>query len=471
MLRAMKRALGLSLVCCFFLTFDVDVPRAGPDDNWPQWRGPDGLGISAATTYVEEWAPDRNIAWKAAVPGRGHSSPIVWGDRVFLTTSIEGGPAPEGHRPPIHPDFSHNPGYLHPDSVGSNRLYTLKVLAFDAKSGRQVWDHTPYDGVMFDDRHRKNTYASPTMVTDGTLVYAFFESAGLFAYDFTGKLVWNVSLGGIAKAGLGPGTSPILFENLIILQCDQEMGKGSFARTLDHATGKEAWQQLPNVSYIVALDKKTGQEVWRQPRTTRRSWATPLLVSARSRVELVTSGGERITAYDPRSGGELWHAPGVRSHPIPSAVAGQGLVILSAGSQAKRAVAIRPGGSGDLAGTPSIAWQYDKGTAYVPSPILHGDYLYLMTDRGLITCLEARTGKVLYEGGRVPVPATFTASLVAYGDRLLMTSEDGDTFVIKAGPTHEIIRTNSIGEPVYASLALAGGVIYIRGERHLFAVR
>jgi outer membrane protein assembly factor BamB len=423
---------------------------AGNDRNWPQWRGPAGLGVSAATDFPEEWAPDKNVAWKTAVPGRGHSSPVVWGDRIFLTSAIENGPAPAGHKPPIHPDFQHRPGYLHPDSVGSDRLYRLKVFAFDAKTGRKVWEDAPYDGTMYDDRHRKNTYASPTMTTDGTLAYAFFESGGLYAYDFTGTLVWKTSLGGIAKAGLGPGTSPVLFEDLLILQCDQEMGKGSF---------------------IVALDKRNGNEVWRQERSTRRSWATPLLVRTADRVELIASGAEAVTAYDPRTGKELWRANGVQSHPIPSAVAGHGLVFLTAGSQAKRALAIRTGGHGDLRDSPFIAWRYDKGTAYVPSPIVHGKYLYLMTDRGLMTCLDASTGAVLYEGGRPPVPATFTSSLVGYGERLLMTSEDGDTFLVKAGPVHEIIRTNSLGEPVYASLALAGGTIYIRGEQHLYAVR
>jgi outer membrane protein assembly factor BamB len=303
---------------------------------------------------------------------------------------------------------------------------------------------------MYDNRHRKNTYASPTPVTDGRRVYAFFEAAGVYAYDFDGTLAWKASVGNIAKAGLGPGTSPILFGNLLILQCDQEMGAGSA---------------------IVALDRDTGKEVWRTPRTTRRSWATPILVRAGERTELVASGAEMVIGYDPRTGSELWRANGVRSHPIPSPVAGHGLVYMTAGSQAKVALAIRPGGTGDLKDSSAIAWRYDKGTAYVPSPILHGDYLYLMTDKGLVTCLEARTGAVKYEGGRPPAPATFTASLVAYGDRLLMTSEDGDTYVIKAGPAHEVLRTNSIGEPVYASLALAGGTIFIRGEKHLFAVR
>jgi outer membrane protein assembly factor BamB len=249
---------------------------------------------------------------------------------------------------------------------------------------------------------------------------------------------------------MGPGTSPVLFENLVIIQNDQEMGTGSF---------------------IVALDRKDGREVWRQDRTTRRSWATPLLVREEGRTALIASGAEMVVAYDPKTGKELWRANGTESHPIPSAVAGHGLVFLSAGSSAKRALAIKLGGNGNLTDSPAVAWRYRKGTAYVPSPILVGKYLYLMTDNGIMTCLDALTGTLVYEGGRPPVPATFTASLVSFGDRLLATSEDGDTFLIKTGPTHEVLRTNPIGEPVYASLALAGGTIYIRGAEHLYAIR
>lgn len=426
----------------------ADAPAA-PDANWPQWRGPDGLGISSAAGYADQWSPENNIAWKTEVPGRGLSSPVIWGDRLFITTSIEGELVP-GHMAPDHLGFDLKPGYFHPDSVGVDHKNALKVLAYDTKNGKLLWERTAYDGLMYDNRHRKNTYASPTVATDGQLVYACFEAAGLYAYDVNGKPVWQKSLGNIAKAGLGPGTSPIIFENLLILQIDQEMGANSA---------------------IVALDKKTGADVWRAERTTRRSWATPIVVRTPERPELIASGAEFVIAYDPRTGKELWRTKGVQSHPIPSPVAGNGLVYLSAGSQAKRAIAIKPGGSGDVTGTPAIAWRYDKGTAYVPSPILFGPYLYLTSDTGIITCLDAITGKVEYEGGRPPVPATFTASLVAFGDRILQTSEDGDTFVVKAGPAHEILRTNSVGEPVYASPALAGGTIYIRGEKHLFAIR
>lgn len=432
----------------FVILVLASVSVVAQDGDWPQWRGPGGLGVSDETGLPAEWSPAASILWKTELPGRGHSSPIVWGDRIFVTTSVRGEHLP-GRKAPVHLGFDLKPGYVHPDSVDVDYRYALKVLAIEATTGRVLWERTAYDGPMYDDRHRKNTYASSTAVTDGRLVYAFFESAGLYCYDLDGNLQWQTSLGGIAKAGLGPGTSPVIYERLVILQCDQEMGDGSF---------------------IVALDRYSGKEVWRIPRTNRRSWATPLLVRAGDRTELVASGAESVIAYDPATGRELWRANGVQSHPIPSAVAGHGLVFVTAGSQAKRALAIRLGGSGNLTDSPHVVWRYTKGTAYVPSPILYGRYLYLMTDAGLLTCLDAITGELQYEGGRVPVPATFTASPVAADGRLLLTSEDGDTFVIKAGPSHEVLRTNSVGEPVYASPAIARGRIYIRGERHLFAI-
>jgi outer membrane protein assembly factor BamB len=416
--------------------------------DWPQWRGVGGQGISDERDVVTEWSPTTNVLWKTAIEGRGHSSPIVSRGRIFLTTSVKGEHVP-GRKAPVHLGFDRKPGYVHPDSVDVDYAHTLKVLAIDAASGKVVWSRTAYDGVMADDRHRKNTYASSTMTTDGTWVYAFFESAGVFAYDFEGTLQWQKSLGDIIKAGLGPGSSPIIHEQLLILQCDQEMGDGSF---------------------LVALNRVTGAEVWRATRTTRRSWATPILARAGNRVELVTAGAEHIVAYDPNTGRELWRANGVESHPIPSFVTGHGLVFATAGSAAKRALAIKLGGSGDLTNSPAVVWRYNKGTAYVPSPLLHDKYLYLMTDTGIITCLDALTGTVVYEGGRVPVPATFTASPVTVNNLLLLTSEDGDTFVVRSGPTHAIIRTNSVAEPVYASPAIADGRIFIRGDRHLFAI-
>jgi outer membrane protein assembly factor BamB len=437
-----------TLAAVSLLALGGPLSSAAEDENWPQWRGPGGLGVAQGTAYVDEWSPEKNVLWKAPVEGRGHSSPVIWSRHLFVTTAIKGEHVP-GHTAPDHLDFNLKPGYLHPDSEAVDYKHTLKVLAYDSRSGKLLWERTAYDGLMYDNRHRSNTYASSTIATDGKLLYAFFEAAGIHAYDFSGKLVWKASVGNIAKAGMGPGTSPVIWEDLLILQCDQEMGAGSA---------------------ILALDRHTGKQVWRTERTTRRSWATPLIVSAGERTELIASGAEMVAGYDPRTGRELWRAPGVQSHPIPSAVAGHGLVFLSAGSAAKRAMAIRPGGTGDITDTDRIVWRYQKGTAYTASPVLHGDYLYLMSDGGIITCLDAKTGAVVYEGGRPPVPGTFRSSLVAFGDKILQTSEEGETFVIKAGPKHEVLRTNLIGEPVWASLGFAQDRIYIRGDKHLFAI-
>lgn len=413
--------------------------------NWPQWRGIDGSGISADKSLPTEWSESKNIRWKAPIAGRGHSSPIVWGARVFLTTSIEG-PVVPGAQAVRH--FRKGQEYLHPDSVGADHSYTLKLICLALDSGKVLWEKTVYEGTAYDNRHRKNTYASTTPATDGKYVYVSFEAEGLYCYDFEGKRIWKTSLGRIAKGGMGPGTSPVLFENLVILQCDQEYGENSF---------------------IAAVDKRTGKEVWRTVRDQRRSWATPLIVKAGPRAELVTSGPNRIIAYDPANGRQLWQAPGVESNPIPSPVFGDGLVFVTAGSDAKRAFAIRVGGSGDLAGTSNVVWRYDKGTAYVPSPILYNQYLYLLTDAGALTCLEAATGNVIYQA-RMPVATKFTASPVAFDGKIMIVSEDGDSFIVKAGSVPEILHASGLREAVYASPAIAQGKILIRGASNLYCI-
>ena len=415
--------------------------------NWPQWRGPDGSGISNEKNLPSEWSPTKNIKWKTSIEGRSHSSPIVWGKQVFLTTAIEG-PVVPGAKAVKHV-LEGDKEFLHPDSVGADRKHTFKVISLDRDTGKILWQATAWEGTPYDNRHRKSSYAASTPATDGKLVYAFFGTEGLYAYDYKGKLEWKAQLGNLGTVGMGTGTSPILFENLVIVQCDEENGAASF---------------------IVAVDKKTGKEAWRTPRKVQVSWSTPLLVRTSTRAELITSGTEAVISYDPATGKELWRHKGVESNAIPSPVANNEMVYLVAGFPAKIAMAIRLGQNGDLTGTPNVPWKYEKGTAYVPSPILYGDYLYLTTDRGILTCIDARTGEVKYEGGRIPIPATFTASPVAFEGKILMTSEDGDTFIVKSGPKHEILGTNSIGEPVYASPAIADGKIYIRGEKNLYCI-
>jgi len=415
------------------------------EPHWAQWRGPDGQGIARDPGVLLEWSPTKNVLWKTAVPGRGHSSPVVWGDRIFLTTAVEGDVVP-GAKPVKH--LLEGQDFVHPDGVGADRSQTLKVMALDAGTGRIVWERTAWEGAPYDTRHRRGSFASPTPVTDGTLVYAYFGAEGLYVYDFHGKAKWNWKTGGIASVGVGVGTSPVLHEGVVILQCDEDNGEKSF---------------------IVGLDRNTGKQVWRTARNIEVSWATPVLVKSGGRDELVTAGSQSIIGYDPTTGRELWRMKGLASNAVPSPVAGDGVVVLSSGYPTKIAVAVRPGGSGDVTAD-HVLWRYDKGTAYVPSPILVGGLLYLVTDKGLVSCLDAKTGKVHYEGGRPPVGASYMSSPVAVAGHLLLSSMDGDTVVLKAGTTHEIVRSNPLGEPIAASPAVVAGRIYIRGEHHLFAI-
>ncbi|HKO95531.1 MAG TPA: PQQ-binding-like beta-propeller repeat protein [Pyrinomonadaceae bacterium] len=434
--------IGLMIIFGAAAVFNTSVGASG--SNWPQWRGPTGQGISTEKNLPVTWSPTKNIKWKTPIAGRAHSSPIVWGNRVLLTTAIEGEVIP-GAKAVKH--MNGDQEFLHPDAIGADKKHTFKVIALDSETGKVVWEQTAFEGAPYDNRHRKSSYAASTPATDGKLVYAFFGSEGLYAYDMKGKLAWKADVGKYGTVGLGTGTSPVLWENLIILQCDEDNGAASF---------------------IVGIDKKTGKEVWKTPRKVQVGWSTPLLVTTAKRAELIAAGTEAIIAYDPATGKELWRHEGVKSNTIPSPVANNQMVYVSAGFPAKIAMAINLGGAGDLAD--AVVWKYAKGTAYVPSPILYGDYLYLTTDRGMLTCLDAKTGELKYEGGRVPIPATFTASPIAFDGKILLTSEDGDTFMVKAGPTHEIIGTNSVGEPVYASPAVADGNIFIRGEKNIYAI-
>ena len=362
-----------------------------------------------------------------------------------MTTGIEGAKIADP-KPPIH--MIEGKEFKHPAWAGHDHTWTFKVISVDAETGKVLWEKIAYEGPTVDYRHSKNTYASATPATDGKHVYAYFGSEGVYCYDYSGRLVWKKSLGPILTLGMGAAASPVLYENLLILQCDQNLGEASF---------------------IVALDKKTGNQVWRVKREVEASWTTPIIINEGGRTELITSGNQWIISYDPATGREIWRTKGVNSNAIHTPMVGHGMVFVSAGYPEKRTLAIKLGGTGDVTAT-HVAWKYEKGTAYVASPILYGDYMYILSDKGLLTCLDAKTGEVKYEGGRVPNPATFMSSPVAFDGKILISSEDGDTYVVKAGPTHEILRTNSLAEPIYSTPALAGGKVYIRGGKNLYCI-
>jgi outer membrane protein assembly factor BamB len=416
---------------------------AGAED-WPGWRGPTSNGISPLTNIPSSWSGDRNIAWKTPLEGRGHSSPVVWGDRIFLTADVLGDKV-EGLAPPKH--RIRGEPFRHPDSTGMDHKHILKVMSYDANSGKQLWVRTAYEGPVADEIHKFNTYASATSVTDGKFVYAYFESQGMYKYDFAGNQIWKMSLGPISTLGVGSGVSPVLFEDKIIILADQDEGENSF---------------------IAAISAKDGSIAWKIPRQAQVSWTVPVILDVNKQPQLIVSGTENLIAYDPRTGKEIWRTEGVGGNSVHTPVFGHGMVFVSTGYPTKNVMAVR---LNPKEGEERIAWTYKKGTGYIPNTILYGDYLYIMTDAGLLTCLDAVTGKPAYESKRFPNPSHFVAAPVAFDGKVLITSQDGDTYVLKAGPVHEILGTNSLGEEVSASLGIAGDSIYVRSDKNLYRIR
>ncbi len=413
---------------------------------WPGWRGPDGDGVSAETGVPERITSGAET-WRAAVPGRGHSSPVVWEDRLFLTSSIPGEAIP-GREPPVH--IRDGAVYVHPGSEGGDRRHTLLALAWDVRSGAELWRRTLHDGPVYDNRYRTETYASLTALTDGERVYFWFGSQGLFALTLDGEPVWRRDLGDFGDWGLGHGISPVLHRDLIILVCDDDGGEKSA---------------------IFAVDRRTGEVAWRTPRRTRKSWGTPSLVPVGDAVQLVVASFDRIAGYDPASGREIWGGPGFDSNvvhtPVHMPAGDDRLVFVSTGYPDKevRALRLAPGG-----GKPESAWARAGGTGYLPSGIVYGGLLFVLSDGGVVTALDPRTGALRFQG-RPPHPGRYHASPVGYEGKVLIGSLEGDITIFRAAPEFEILETGSLPEALWASPALSEGSLYLRTVSHLYAFR
>lgn len=440
----MSKSLHLLLAA----TFAAAPAIAAESNDWPGFRGTDGSGIArSGPGPAADLDLDRHLLWKAKIEGRGHSSPVISDGRVFLTTAIVGDVIP-GAGPPEH-TFGGEP-FKHPQSVDGNRHHTMKVIALDAEQGDLLWSHTAYAGRVYDDRHSASSYASPTPVTDGERVYAYFGSEGVYAYTVDGEPVWERDIGDIKTVGLGVGTSPVLHDSLLIILADEDSGDDSF---------------------IVALDAATGEEIWKRKRPVQASWATPVLVEHEGQKQLLTSGYEYVIAYDPADGSELWRATGLQNNAIHIPMTVDDLAVFSSGYPGKVVFAIPLASRGDLIGSDEVrAWTYRKGTGYVPSNLLYDGLLYLTNDGGVITCLDARTGEVVYEGGRLPIRGRYSASMVGGGGHILMVNTDGDAALFRAGREHEVLGSFSLGESVWATPAIVGDRLYIRGGEHLFAL-
>ena len=438
---------------CFRL-FAIGVLIAGCaaalSDNWPSFRGADAMSQAENDPRLPEtWSTTENIAWKVEVPGLGWSSPVVWGNRVFVTTVVSEGKIEEpkkglyfgGNRPEPSKDIHH-----------------WRVFAFDTESGAKVWERTVKSGAPAFPRHLKNTYASETPVTDGKTVYAYFGNAGVYALDAgSGDVVWEKALGTIrTRYGWGTATSPILHGDQLFIVNDNE-----------------------EQSYIAALDKKTGEERWQAKREEGSNWATPFVWENDQRSEVITAGTDRVRSYG-LDGELLWEFGGMSSIAIPQPFTAHGFLYVSSGyvgDQKRPVFAIRPGASGDITlaeGASSnewIVWFLPQAGAYNPTPLVYGNYFYTLLDRGFFTMHDAKTGDEIYGKQRIERgAAAFTASPWAYNGKIFVLSEDGDTFVIDSGKEFEVVAKNSLDEMSMSTPAIADGGLYIRTRTKLYRI-
>jgi len=431
----MKRSIAPAL-CSLVFTAGLVTLTATGDQYWPQWRGPSGTGVSRLATPPVEWSETKNIRWKKEIAGRGAGTPVIWGSLVFVSTAIPVG-ASEAE---AHAARGSTPGG-----------HKYVVMALDRKDGTVVWERVAREEAPHEGSHQEwGTWASPSVVTDGTHVIASFESRGIYAYDMKGAPVWQKDLGDKKMRNqFGEGSSPALHGSTLVVVWDHQ-----------------------GESFITALDKATGAERWRTPRDEIDSWATPLIVEHAGRAQVVTSGMKQVRSYDLETGKLLWHGAGTTMNPIPSPVAADGLVILTAGFRGNDLKAVRlADASGDITNTPALVWTLDRDTPYVPSPLLYDGILYLLkSNNGILSAFDARTGKPHYQLTRLESAPSIFASPVGAAGRVYIPSQQGTTVVLKHGPTFEVLAENTLDDGFNASPALVDSEIYLRGFKSLYCI-
>jgi outer membrane protein assembly factor BamB len=441
----MKRlAFALFIFSTFCLTANAQ--------NWPQFRGPLATGVveGDATPTVWNAGKSENLQWKTAIPGLSHASPVVWGNKVFVVTAVNSNPKDET-RFGLFGDV---------DPVKDDPKHTWKIYALDKKTGKILWERVAYEGIPKVKRHPKSSHAASTPVTDGKSLVVLFGSEGLYSYDLNGKLLWKQDLG-VLDAGWfydadyqwEYGSSPIIYKNLVIVQAD-----------------------IQKNPFLAAYDLKTGKQVWKTNRDEIPSWGTPTVYEGKTRAEIITNGSRAIRGYDPADGKELWRLTPNSEVTTPTPFVANDLIFVTSGYRPIQPIyAIKPGATGDISlkddkeSNEFIAWSKKRGGPYMPTPLVYGDLLYALSNQGVLSAYNTKTGERLYQERLGGKGGAFTASLVASNDKIYCSSEDGDIFVVKAGPKYELLATNPVGEVMMATPAISDGLVIVRGLNHLFA--
>ena len=442
----MLRIFPLLAMLCFVLPLAAEPVVEG---EWPRWRGPydNGVARGAAPT---KFSATENVLWKAEIPGRGHSSPVIWRDRIFITTAVETGkPAQPKPEPPAAVGRKgRSPG-------GGGEMPLLEhrflVMALDRATGKKIWEktattETPHEGF----HNTYGSFASNSPVTDGEIVVASFGSRGVYAYDLDGNLKWEKGFGKFnMRLSFGEGTAPVLHENTLILNFDHQ--------------GED---------FIVALDKSTGKELWRKTREEESNWSAPLVIEHGGKTQVIVSATGRVKSYDIRTGETIWECGGLGLNTIPAPVYDGENVYVMSGFRDQNMFAIKlDGAKGDLTGSEHVLWTNQRGNSYTPSPVLHEGILYFTSDNGMISAMEAKTGEPYYIQQRLPNPTKLKSSPVAAGDYLYQATEDGDVVVVKLGKEYAVEAVNHFDDEFFiATPAIADGKIYLRGENTLYAI-
>lgn len=440
----MRKILGLILALwgtpCF-----AAAPPASPS-SWPQWRGPHHNGTTDHANPVVEWSEMKNVKWKVPLPGNGSSTPIVWGQRLFVTTAV---PVSKGDSHPSQEENTRRRGGRSFRSETPTDPYQFQLLCYDRETGRLLWSRTAVETIPHEGHHQDHGFASHSPVTDGERVYAYFGSRGLHCYDLEGKLLWSKSFGKMeTRNAFGEGSSPLLVKDTVIINWDHE---------------KE--------DFVVALDKITGEERWRQTRDEPTSWATPIAVEHEGKTQVVINATNRIRSYDLATGELIWECGGMTSNVIPTPIASEGLVYAMSGFRGNALLAIKLGHKGDLTDSDAIAWSYDSKTPYVPSPLLYQGRLYFFSQNtGILSCLRARTGEVLIDAERLPGLSGVYASPVAAAGRIYVIGRNGEGLVLKASDTLEILASNRLDDRFDASPVLVDSEMFLRGHRYLYCL-
>lgn len=411
--------------------------------NWPQWRGPAGTGVATGTPPVT-WSDTTNVAFEVAIPGRGYSTPVTWGDRIYLTTAIPTGTAAAAPQPEAG---GRGPG----GGAGGGQEHEFVVMALDRLTGKTVWRQTALIATPHEGYHRTyGSFASNSPVTDGKRVYASFGSRGLYAYDLNGKLAWKKDFGIKMKMRLqfGEGAATVLHgDRLFMIYDHQEEG------------------------LLAAVDAATGKEIWRVARNQGSSWSSPAIVEHQGKRQVVVTATPRAMAFDYDTGALLWEVSGLGLNPIPLPVQYQDIVYVMSGYRDPKLMAVRLGRTGDLTGTDAVVWEATRGLSYTPSPVLHDGKLYLLTDNGQVSCLDALTGKPYYTQTRLPMPYNFKASPLAAAGRLYLASEEGEVIVLKLGEQFNVLGTNTLTDQSFIASPIAvGNDLYLRSRTHLFRI-